>query len=284
MRQLKRLIQRVTENIFLVSLFLLLIGGAVAVQEYGDTYGKALGSNLISEFIGAAFTVYGIDLLIRRREEKRLLPVRAASYEDVRVMTHWALDLWKTAYEHSVGNSGPTSWRDLFSDEFIQKTMIDLDIRRPANILPAAPWGNYIDQEMQRIHKHAEKVLERHGCVLDPAIHRAVYSIVYYGHHNITYLQGHDQRDEIPRPSNLGSYMPVIREWFDAVIELHEWTIQTHDYLVKNKISKIHLPFQFSAPAVSDTPNAKLEDSELIQQVQTFRSWQERQANAHPAA
>lgn len=134
MRQLARLIRGVKENFFLVSLFLFLIGGAVAIQEYGGTYGASLGPNLVAEFIGAAFTVYGIDFLIRRREEKRLLPVGASSYEDVRIMTHWALDLWKTAYEDSIGNSDPRSWRELFSDEFIQKVMIGLDIRMTQGI------------------------------------------------------------------------------------------------------------------------------------------------------
>lgn len=284
MHHFKSAIQAVKDNIFLVALFLILIAGALIVQECGGTYGASLGPNLVSEFIGAATTVYGIDYLIRRREEKRLLPVKAASYEDVRVMTHWALDLWKAAYEKSVGNADPTSWRQLFSDEFIQRVMLALDVTKPANILPAAPWGNYIDHEMQRIHQWAEKILERHSGALDPEIHRAVYSIIYYKHHDISNLQQHDRRGGIPRPNNLGSYMPAIREWFDAVIELHEWTVQTHEYLTGNGITRIHAPYNFAAPTVSKTPDARLDPTELIQQAQSFRSWQEQQANARPAA
>lgn len=284
MSRLKLVIQAVKENIFLVALFLLLIAGALIVQEFGGTYGASLGPNLLSEFIGAAVTVYGIDLLIRRREEKRLLPVRAASYEDVRVMAHWALALWKTAYEKSVGNADPTSWRQLFSNEFVRRVMISLDIAKPANILPPAPWGNYVDHEMQRIHQWAEKILERHSGALDPEIHRAVYSIVYYKHHDIANLQQHDRRDGIPRPNNLGSYMPVIRDWFDAVIELHEWTIKMHEYLVDHGITRIHAPYHFATLAVTEAPNARLSPAELAQQAQSFQSWQEQQANARPAA
>jgi hypothetical protein len=280
----KSAIQTVKGNVFLVALFLFLIAGAFLVQEYGGTYGSSLGPNLVSEFIGAAVTVYGIDYLIRRREEKRLLPVKAASYEDVRVMTHWALGLWKTAYEKSVGNADPTSWHQLFSDEVIWKVMLGLDVTRPANIHPAAPWGNYIDYEMQRIHQWAEKILERHSGALDPEIHRAVYSIIYYKHHGIANLQQHDRRDGIPRPNNLGSYMPAIREWFDAVIELHEWTVKTHEYLTSNGITRVHAPYQFPVLTVSETPDARLNPAELIQQAQSFRSWGEQQANVHPAA
>lgn len=283
MSRLKSAIKELKDNIFLVALFLILLGGAWLVQEYGGNYGASLGPNLISEFIGAAVTVYGIDFLIRRREELRLLPVRAASYEDVRVMTNWALNLWKTAYENSVGNADPTTWRQLFSDDFIKRVMMNLDIRKPANILPPAPWGNYIDHEMERIHQWAEKILERHGGVLDPDIHRAVYSIVYYKHHGIANLQQHDRRDGIPRPNNLGSYMPVIREWFDAVIELHEWTVQMHEHLIRNGITRIHAPYHFVAPTVTEAPQATLPPSELIQQAQFFQSWAEQQANAHSA-
>jgi len=285
LHRFKSVIQTVKENIFLVTLFLFLIAGAFLVQKYGGIYGSSLGSNLVSEFIGAAITVYGIDYLIRRREEKRLLPVRAASYEDVRIMTHWALDLWKTAYEKSIGDADPTSWRQLFSEETIQKVMLGLDVTRPAtNIHPPAPWENYIDHEMQRIHQWAEKILERHSGALDPQIHRAVYSIIYYKHYGIANLQQHDRREGGPRPNNLGSYMPAIREWFDAVIELHEWTVKTHEYLTGNGVSRIHAPYQFPALTVSETPDARLNQTELIRQVQFFRSWGEQQANVRPAA
>ncbi|BBN88476.1 hypothetical protein [Azospira sp. I09] len=284
MSRLKSAVQAVKENVFLVVLFLFLIASALIVQECCGAYGASLGPNLLSEFIGAAITVYGIDFLIRRREEKRLLPVRAASYEDVRIMAHWALNLWKAAYEKSVGNADPTSWRQLLSDEFVQRVMISLDIARPANILPPAPWGNYVDHEMQRIHQWAEKILERHSSALDPEIHRAVYSIIYYKHHSIANLQQHDRRDRIPRPTNLGSYMPVIREWFDAVIELHEWTIKMHEYLVGKGITRIHAPYHFVTLAVTDAPDARLCPEDLTQQAQLFQSWQQRQANARPAA
>lgn len=284
MHHFQSAIRALKESIFLVALFLVLIAGALVVQEFGGAYGASLGPNLVSEFIGAAVTVYGIDYLIRRREEKRLLPVKAASYEDVRVMTHWALALWKTAYEKSVGNADPMSWRQLFSDEFIQRVMLGLDVTKPANTLPAAPWGNYIDQEMKRIHQWAEKILERHSGALDPEIHRAVYSIIYYKHHGIASLQRHDRRDGIPRPNNLGSYMPAIREWFDAVIELHEWTVQMHEYLTGNNIDRIHAPYKFSAPTFTATPDARLNPTELVQQALSFDAWGEQQANVHPTA
>lgn len=282
--RLKSLARSIREDMLLFILFLLLVVGAIVVQKYGGDYGASLGPNLLSEFVGAAITVYGIDFLIRRREEKRLLPVKAASYEDVRVMTHWALDLWKSAYEKSIGDATPTSWRELFSAGFIQRILVSLDVRSPANILPPAPWGNYVDHEMQRIHQWAEKILERHSGALDPEIHRSVYSIVYYKHHGIANLQQHDRRDGIPRPHNLGSYMPAIREWFDAVIELHDWTVKMHQYLTSNGITKIHAPYNFPTLAVDGAPSARLDPADLVQQAQAFRSWGEHQANARPAA
>ena len=77
--------------------------------------------------------------------------------------------------------------------------------------------------------------------------------------------------------------MSVIREWFDAVIELHEWTVKMHEYLVGNGITRIHAPYHFATLAVTQAPEARLSPADLAQQAQSFQSWQQRQANVRPA-
>jgi hypothetical protein len=193
-------------------------------------------------------------------------------------MTHWALDLWKNAYTNSVGDSEPKSWRELLSEQYLDKIALSLDIRSPANIIPPMMWGAHMDMEMDKIHKHAEKLLERHGHALDPDIHSAIYSIVYYSNLRTANLLAHDQRDGIPRPFNLGSYMPFITEWFDSVISLHEWTIEMHKYLKKNGVSKIHAPYLFSPLEERANPSAKLDYSVLMQQNENYRTWQQQQS------
>lgn len=218
----KKVLQTTKENVWLLLVFATLIGGAVSLQVFGENSFSSFGENLVSELVGAALTVYVIDYLIKRRERKKLLPLHASSYEDIRLMVHWALELWKNAYTSSVGDSEPKSWQELLSEEFLDRIKTSMDIRGPANVFPPMAWGAYIDVQMDEIHKHAEKILERHGHALDPNIHNSIYYIVYYKHYKIADLQSFDQIQKVPRPTNLGSYMPFIREWFDSVISLHD--------------------------------------------------------------
>lgn len=278
MRHWKAIKERASEHATLPALFLAFIGGAIAMQLLGNDYTSSLGSNLVAEFIGAAATVYGIDYLIKRREERRLLPVKAASYEDVRVMTHWALGLWKEAYIQSVGDSAPSSWSDLFSADSLDKINLSLDITKPANTLPKQSWSSYFDREMERIHKHAEKVLERHGGFLEPAVHNAVYAIVYYNHHKISNIIALDKQLRVPRPTNLGGYVPMIKGWFNAVLVMHEWTVTAHPYLTKNGITNIHAPYAFSQLEIRDNPPARFDDGVLLAQAQAYHQWQQQKA------
>lgn len=266
------------DSIKLGIFFCVLIGSALALQIFGDENISSFGANLIAEFVGAAATVYGIDYLIKRREERRLLPVRAASYEDVRVMTHWALDLWKNAYINSVGDTSPQSWADLFSEEAIQKIQFSLDITKPANVLPEQPWSSYFDREMENIHAHAEKVLERHAAILDPEIHGAVYTLVYYSHYKISNILVADQQLGVPRPTNIGGYVPIIRQWFDAVLTLHQWTITTYEQLKHRDISNIHAPYIFAPLEEKKVPPARFDDGVLITQIQRYQEWQKQQS------
>lgn len=267
----------IRHNVAIIFLFLLLFTLAFLLQKYGNNSASSLGANLLSEFIGAAVTVFGIDFLIRQREEKRLLPVRASVYEDVRIMTHWALDIWKSAYDDSVGDAGPRSWKELFSEEYLHKISVALDIRKKANVIPATPWGNYIENTLDKIHKHAEKILERHGSALDAEIYNAVFTVVYYDFHHISQTKSYDQLQAIPRPTNLGGYMPFINEWFEAIIDLHEWTLKTHTYLDKKEIKRIHPPYLFRNLEVYANPRARLSIEELSQQIQEFKLWQDQQ-------
>lgn len=278
MDRLKFVKKWLAEHGTLPALFLIFIGLAAAMYQFGNNYISGLGSNLIAEFIGAAATVYGIDYLIKRREEKRQLPVKAASYEDVRVMTHWALDLWKNAYMQSVGDAVPSSWEELLARKSTLRIALCLDITKPANTIPQLPWGNYFDLEMDRIHKHAEKVLERHGGHLDPSIHGSIYTIVYYRHHNIADLFTTDKARGIPRPTNLGSHYPIIDAWFDAVLAMHNWTVSMHPYLEKNGITNIHPPYFFSQLQTTEKPPAGFDGGVLESQARAYSQWQNQQS------
>lgn len=270
--------EKILSKLLLPGFFVVLIGGAYWLSKNSNSNLSSLGSSLVAEFLGAAVAVFGVDYLIRRREENNLLPVRASSYEDVRLLATWALDLWRNAYNGSVNDSAPCSWEQLLSEESVNKVLVSLDITKPANILPPMPWGSYIDHELDRIHGHAEKILERHGFILMPEVQNAVYNIVYYGGstYRVMNIRRIDQQERVPRPTNLGSGFLLTRQWFDAALLLHRWLVSAHKKLIHNGFSHVHAPPEF-LPLLRDRQlPASIELSKLQEQVQEFKAWQRR--------
>jgi hypothetical protein len=271
-----KVIEMLKRNRGILILFFVAFVFAIGLQKWGNQTFSNLGANLVSEFIGAAFTVGGLDYLSRRRQKKEILPLIASSYEDVRIMTAWALNLWRDAYTNSVGDTSPNNWIELLSHESMEKIMNSLDIRRPANITPVFQWGIYIESEIQRIRTHAESVLSRHSHALPAEIHNAVYTIIYYSFPSISAIIAYDKSNNVPRPFHLGSYLPEFPEWTNSVIRLHEWTIEAHENLTQNNVTGIHAPYHFEPLVDRPNPTARLEPDELRRQCQEFRSWQQR--------
>jgi hypothetical protein len=151
-----------------------------------------------------------------------------------------------------------------------------LDITKSANIIPPLPWGTYIDNEYERIHQHAEKLLLRHGGTLDPEAYSSIHTMIYYRFAKISLILSVDKQQWIPRPSNLGSYMLVLDEWLNAFISLHDWTVSKYNYLKINNITSVHAPYLFSQLKENDAPSARLEKKEFEQQIQRFGEWGEK--------
>lgn len=271
--------KRHLDKLPLPGFFALLVFGAYILSRSSISFFSNLGSSLVAEFIGAAVTVFGIDYLIKRREENSLLPVKAATYEDVRLLVAWALGLWRNAYSDSVNDKRPSTWEELLSEEALGRIRQSLDITKLANVLPQQDWGCYLDNELDRIYNHAEKILERHGGILEPEVHNAIYKIIYFGGQtyrtrNIRRID-HDQG--IPRPSNLGSHFPAAREWFDAALYLHNWTIATNQRLTRGGVRNIFPPAEFQPFEFPRPLTASLENGNLQKQLELYKEWQGRQ-------
>ena len=265
----------------LPAFFVLLVVGAYCLSRSSSNFYSNLGSSLVAEFIGAAVTVFGIDYLIKRREEKSLLPVKAACYEDVRLLVAWSLGLWRNAYSDSVSDNRPSTWQELFSGEAVKRVQQSLDITKLANVLPSQDWGCYLDNELDRIYTHAEKILDRHAFAVDPSIHNAVYKMVYYGgeSYRTRNIRKIDQDQRIPRPTNLGSHFPALREWFDAVMYLHSWTLETHKRLSRAGVKNIYPPAEFQLLEFPRALPAAFEPGILEKQIQLYKAWQDRSQN-----
>lgn len=271
-----RLPKRLPEQLSLPVLFLSLVAGAYLLSKSSNATLSGLGSGLIAEFLGAAVTVFGIDYLIKRRDQKRMLPVKASSYEDIRLIVCWALQLWHSAYSSSVNDCTPSTWEELLSDTAIRKICIGLDISKPANIIPPMDWGGYVDHELTRIQELAEKILERHSFILEPDVYAAIYNMVRHGGANwrVSAIRNADHLHQTPRPTNLGSYFPVTRQWFDAVLSLHGWLASTHGQLIRNGLTNVLPPTEFHPFSTARPLPAAFEQGVLEEQIMRYQAWQ----------
>lgn len=66
-------------------LFFLIIGGLLTV--YGKGTWESIGVNLFTDFFGVAFTIYLLNILIKKREESRTIGARIEAYKKSRRFT-----------------------------------------------------------------------------------------------------------------------------------------------------------------------------------------------------
>lgn len=75
--------RRNSEFFVLALVLVFLCAGSYALSRTPSSYLQNLGPNLLAGFIGSACTIFGFDLVLRRREERLRRPIRAAIYNDV---------------------------------------------------------------------------------------------------------------------------------------------------------------------------------------------------------
>ncbi|QIE23538.1 hypothetical protein SBC1_14250 [Caballeronia sp. SBC1] len=243
-------------------LLVILIGASYWLSTNSNSSLKDLGLNLMAGFVGSAVTIYAVDFLQKRRERRRLLPVMASVFEDIRLMTDRTLLFWKNAYQTSVGDGVPSSWADLISSANIQKVFDSLDIGRSPGIFADVLWRNYFCDQSNELHHAAEQVLIRHGMLLDPGIHNAVHRLVYYNYGTlIPSVEEADRRwGVLDRPPVLGMYVPNYSEYFDALLKLHQWTTSTYRALLRGGVAAtVHEPYtyKFTSLPVVHHPEAR---------------------------
>ena len=239
----------------LLVLFALL---SFALKWTDSDYLKSLGPNLVAGFIGSGVTVYGVEYLQKRREERRMLPVKAAIYEDVRLIARWAMDLWRHAYISSVGDSAPQSWAGLLSEESIAKIRAALDFDKPVGAVPDVLWRDHFKNELTRIHDLAEKLLTRHGLMLEPNAYSAVHCVAIFNFGTvIEQSETVHRRLRIKWPSLLAFYGSPHGEWFEAVLAMHMWTISEYQTLVRKGLQNLREPHVFVPLKASNNPAAR---------------------------
>lgn len=279
---IKRLAPRLRaarQQLKLPALFLVLGGCAFALQRFGSPFFSSLGGNLISDFITAAILLYGIDVLVKDREERRLLPLRASVYRGVNGLVGRCLRTWHEAYERSVGTPHLKSWQELFSEDVLHKIFLQLDLGKKAPTTdPALKWFHYLDERFEGIRKSADQILDRNGVFLDPQVHHDVSRIASFITPKMAEFEKLDKRMGYPRPRCLYAYHPKDDEWFATVLRLLGWCEDTHRYLKRHGMAVSTPPILVSNRLGKTLGSARFDDGELEAQAKAWDDFQEASA------
>lgn len=240
------------------------IFASYALSDVKDPYWSSVGVNLFSGFIAAATTIYGIDALSTWRKKRERFPVRAACYEDVRLIVARGLSLWRDAYVYSVGDSEPSSWEQLLSRDSMCKLETHFDIFRNAHVLPPRPWWHWFDEEFGNLRSFSGRALERHSTALEPQVLQDVHLINYHSRSDLGSL--HSSGKVRPGIRITGGLI-VGRPWLDALVRLHDWTLSEHLALISARVQNIHEPFYF-VPLETGCPlEARFDDATALPRV-----------------
>lgn len=239
------------------------------------------GLNGFTEALGIGITVFLVDLLQKKREEKRLIPQRRVAYEDVRVLVARIIAFWQSAYLSAVPKPLPASVSDLLSKSCIEQIGSCLDMDSRANVTPSRTWWDYLPQELQDFRQRATVILERHNGILDPAAYHAVHQIAHSGMEPglVHGIRASDQEMGFPRIRILGNYCFFLPDYFSSVLELVEWCNSEADAIERVSSHKLlRIAKDLSGAPHSTTPPCMIKPENLAAQLNALKVFRERES------
>ncbi|PIG90454.1 hypothetical protein [Gloeocapsopsis sp. IPPAS B-1203] len=260
------------------------------------------GLNAFTEILGIIVTIVFVDQLIRQQELRRTLPLQAAAYEDVRILTTRIIQFWAGAFYQAVPQSiplilakmlepsldfsvspttPPSSVEQLFSLESINVIRLCLDLDSQPNVAPPRTWWEWLPQQEQEFYSRAERILERHAANLEPEAYALVHQLMNNflhadtGMRIIGTIKQYDQQEGFPRPHNLAAYWGTTAEALETVVKLNKWCIQKKRFLEKNGIVELRDPILELNPETSSSPRCMIDPDKLIQSALAVQAYQE---------
>lgn len=226
------------KNIILTLLGLILIGILFWVTSKKT---EDFGLNFFTEMLGVAVTVFIVDRLIQKREEKRNIPQNLAAYEDVRLYTSFYIRFWTDTYRESVPDPDPETIEDFFSDNGMSKILNYLYMDSEPDALPPQKWWDWLVLHTREFQKRGDKILDRHSNNLDPIafgfVHQLTTSLFNKVLSTMPSIRQTDISMNFPRIEVLGSYsMQPLNEDFEAILGLVNWC--NHSFLILKKHNK----------------------------------------------
>jgi len=198
------------------------------------------GLNFFTEMLGVLVTVLIIDKIILIRENQRLIPLKMAVYEDVRLFTSRYIGFWTTTYRESVPENDPKDLAEFFSEKGISKIFLFLNMDSEPNVSPPIKWWDWMVHNAKEFKEKGDKILERHAHILEPEVYAKIHHITECDFttllNNIPLIRNYDITNNFPRPKTLNHYsIPPEKEDFEAILYLYQWCELTFNEYKKIK-------------------------------------------------
>ena len=210
--------------------------------------------NLFTEILGVALTVLIVDKLIKRENERQLLPLKLAIYHEVFVFTSRIISFWSSIQSKLLENNllaeedRALNIEELFHKRLFDKIVLNLDLESPAAVFPKRPWIQYIPQSTEDILTVGEKILNRYTELIDYQLFKDIHHITEKG----MIIKGLEKIEGFYRINkSLGTKTHTLRKYyfvekeedFEAIINLYNWCKKERENLYKkSEIIDVHLP------------------------------------------
>jgi hypothetical protein len=234
------------------------------------------GLNAFTETLGIIVTVLIVDQLIKNQEFRKSLPLRAAAYEDVRLLVTRIINFWDDAYKQSVPLATPATVEELFSESRYNEIAQYLDLDSKPNVVPARTWWQHLPEQQQDFVSRGEQILERHAGNLEPQAYSLVHRLIRetMDPKMVNVIRVVDQQENIPRPHNLGSYF-YMSEWVrNSIIQIYSWCKSEKLLLERyGLVVNYSVPNKLNSRARISSPPCMISPERLLDQLKAFEEF-----------
>ena len=155
----------------LIILLALTIAGFLYGTAFYHTWIKDVSLNVGTEILGILLTVFLIDAVIRRNQEKERDRIRTLAFQQLRIPLIHQLTVLQGIYKASIANlpeNLPTEVNDLFGPGYFVQIAF-FDFSKTAPLASAAPWFDYLKSESEKLRLALNRTIEKYAVFLNAA-------------------------------------------------------------------------------------------------------------------
>ena len=251
----------------LLALLLVLLAGAGLLLWRGASDFSDFGLNFASEMVGALVTVFVVDLLIKQRDARRLLPFRLVAYQEMARLLNDYLTLFFQLYEQSVPEPAPATTADFLRQRQANHALYSCDLSKLPAVSPPQTLASWLAEHARFNQRAAEKFIEKFSLLTEPQPISLIYQIFLdapllpslakleaYTRSVGSYADDEDDDEtaEMTQATPLAEhiFVPDDSYWL-RVLELHEWLCAERRHLltVEKNLRQLVTPPIFKSKA-----------------------------------